>query len=183
MRPPVYSDFEDTLMEVSEKYVYLSSGNDFTNYKKKISKYFNSNLDNIIVWKIRHNEKINEVEKKDLERILFEELGTNKEFENAYGDKNVVEVVRNIVGLDPATASEIFSKYINENQLNMRQIQFVKLLIDYVIKNGTIDMIALTEDPFRAVGEVGELFEDKYSTFMEIRKDIESINENAKELA
>lgn len=183
MRPPVYSDFEDTLMEVSEEYVYLSSGNDFTNYKKKISKYFNSNLDNIIVWKIRHNEKINEVEKKDLERILFEELGTNKEFENAYGDKNVVEVVRNIVGLDPATASEIFSKYINENQLNMRQIQFVKLLIDYVIKNGTIDMIALTEDPFRAVGEVGELFEDKYSTFMEIRKDIENINENAKELA
>ena len=171
MRPPVYSDFEDTLMEVSEEYVYLSSGNDFTN------------LDNIIVWKIRHNEKINEVEKKDLERILFEELGTNKEFENAYGDKNVVEVVRNIVGLDPATASEIFSKYINENQLNMRQIQFVKLLIDYVIKNGTIDMIALTEDPFRAVGEVGELFEDKYSTFMEIRKDIENINENAKELA
>ena len=92
-------------------------------YKRQ---YFNSNLDNIIVWKIRHNEKINEVEKKDLERILFEELGTNKEFENAYGDKNVVEVVRNIVGLDPATASEIFSKYINENQLNMRQIQFVK---------------------------------------------------------
>lgn len=104
-------------------------------------------------------------------------------FENAYGDKNVVEVVRNIVGLDPATASGIFSKYINENQLNMRQIQFVKLLIDYVIKNGTIDMIALTEDPFRAVGEVGELFEDKYNTFMEIRRDIEIINENAKELA
>ena len=44
-------------------------------------------------------------------------------------------------------------------------------------------MIALTEDPFRAVGEVGELFEDKYNTFMEIRKDIESINDNAKRLA
>lgn len=29
MRPPVYSDFEDILMEVSEEYVYLSSGNDF----------------------------------------------------------------------------------------------------------------------------------------------------------
>lgn len=44
-------------------------------------------------------------------------------------------------------------------------------------------MIALTEDPFRAVGEVEKIFEDKYSTFMEIRKDIESINEKAKELA
>ena len=65
----------------------------------------------------------------------------------------------------------------------MRQIQFVKLLIDYVIKNGTIDMIALTEDPFRAVGEVGELFEDNINTFMQIRKDIESINGNANKLA
>ena len=183
MRPPVYSDFEDTLMEVSEEYVHLSSGNDFTNYKKKLSKYFNNNLDNIIVWKIRHNEKINEVEKMDLERILFEELGTNKEFENAYGNKSVAEVVRNIVGLEPTTASEIFSKYINENQLNMRQIQFIKLLIDYVIKNGTIDMIALTEDPFRAIGEVGELFEDNINTFMQIRKDIENINENVDKLA
>ncbi len=183
MRPPKYSDFEDILMDINEDDVYLSSGNNFTNYKKKLSKYFNSNLDNIIVWKIRHNEKINDVEKKDLERILFEELGTDKEFESAYGNKGVVEVVRNIVGIDPATASEIFSKYINENQLNMKQIQFVKLLIDYVVKNGTIDMIALTEDPFRALGEVGDLFEDKISTFLKIRKDIEDINENAKKLA
>ena len=182
-RPPIYSDFEDTLQDVNEEYVYISSGNDFTNYKKKLSKYFNSNLENIIVWKIRHNEKINDAEKEDLERILFEELGTNKDFEGAYGDKGVVEVVRNIVGLDPATASEIFSKYINENQLNMKQIQFVKLLIDYVVKNGTIDMIALTEDPFRSLGEVGDLFEDKVNTFLQIRRDIESINENAKKLA
>ena len=183
MRPPVYSDFEDKLMEVDEDYKYISSGNDFSNYKKKLSKYFNSNLDNIIVWKIRHNEKLYEAEKKDLERLLFEELGTNKEFENTYGDKNVVEVVRNIVGLDPLTASEIFSKYINDNQLNMKQIQFVKLLIDYVIKNGTIDMIALTEDPFRALGQVSDVFEDNITAFMKIRRDIENINDNAKKLA
>ena len=63
-RPPIYSDFEDTLMDINEEYVHVSTGNDFTNYKKKLSKYFNSNLDNIIIWKIRHNEKINEAEKE-----------------------------------------------------------------------------------------------------------------------
>ena len=46
-----------------------------------------------------------------------------------------------------------------------------------------IDMIALTEDPFRAIGEVGELFEDNINTFMQIRKDIENINENVDKLA
>lgn len=110
-------------------------------------------------------------------------MGTNKEFVSVYGDKNIVEVIRNIVGLDPNTASEIFSKYINNNRLNIKQIRFVKLLIDYVIKNGTIDMIALTEDPFRALGQVGDLFEDNIDTFIQIRKEIEQINENAAILA
>lgn len=183
LRQPKYSDFEDMLMEVSEDYIHISSGNDFSNYKKKLEKYFNENIQNIIIWKIRHNQRLTKNEKSDLERILFEELGTNKDFVNAYGDKNVVEVVRNIVGLDPNTASEIFSKYINDNRLNMKQIQFVKLLIDYVIKNGTIEMIALTEDPFRALGEVGDLFEDNIDTFIQIRKEIEQINENVEKLA
>jgi len=74
MRPPAYTDFEDILNDVKEEEPYVTSVNDFTNYKKKLKKYFNSNLDNIIIWKIKHNQKINEMEKKDLERILFEEL-------------------------------------------------------------------------------------------------------------
>ena len=78
---------------------------------------------------------------------------------------------------------DIFYKYINDNRLNMKQIQFVKLLVDYVIKNGTIEMIALTEDPFRALGEVGDLFEDNIDTFIKIRKEIEQINENVEKLA
>lgn len=182
-RPPKYSDFEDTLMDVDEEYIYISSSNDFKNYKKKLEKYLSENIENIIIWKVRHNQRLTQIEKNDLERILFEELGTNKEFVDAYGDKNVIEVVRNIVGLDPNTASEIFSKYINDNTLNMKQIQFVKLLIDYVIKNGTIEMIALTEDPFRALGEVGDLFEDNIDMFIQIRKEIEQINENVEKLA
>lgn len=183
MRSPIYSDFEDKLMKVHEDDTQISSGNDFRAYKKKIQKYLIQNMENIIIWKIRHNQKLTETEKNNLEKILFEELGTNKDFVNAYGDKNVIEVVRNIVGLDPNTASEIFSKYINNNRLNMKQIQFVKLLIDYVIKNGTIEMISLTEDPFRALGEVGDLFEDNLDTFAQIRKEIEQIKENVEKLA
>lgn len=50
--------------------------------------------------------------------------------------------------------------------LYMKQIQLVELLIRYVVQNGTIDRIALTENPFRALGEVGNLFEDKANIFM-----------------
>ena len=182
-RPPVYIDIEDTLNDVNEEYVYISSGNNFTNYRKKLEKFLNGNLENSIIWKIRHNIRLTELEKENLEKILFEELGSNKEYAETFGDTNVIKAVRNIVGLDKSVASDIFYKYINENRLNMKQIQFVKLLVDYVVKNGTIEMEKLTEQPFNTVGQVYELFGNNVDLFKKIREDIEEINENAEKLA
>ncbi len=182
-RPPVYIDFEDTLHDVDETYVEISSGNNFTSYRKKLEKFLTSNLENSIIWKIRHNIRLTELEKENLQKILFEELGSNKEYAEAFGDTNVIKAVRNIVGLDKSVASDIFYKYINENRLNMKQIQFVKLLVDYVVKNGTIDMEKLTEQPFNTVGQVYELFGNNVDLFKEIRNDIEEINDNAEKLA
>ena len=182
-RPPVYIDIEDTLKDIDEEYVYVSTGNNFTNYRRKVEKFLTGNLENVIVWKIRHNIRLTEQDKENLEKILFEELGNNKEYAQNFGDTNIIKAVRNIVGLDKNVVSDIFYKYINDNRLNMKQIQFVKLLIDYVIKNGTIDMQKLTEQPFKNVGEVYDLFGNNIDLFKEIREDIESINENAEKLA
>ena len=182
-RPPVYIDIEDTLNDIDEEYVYVSTGNNFTNYRKKLEKYLTGNLENSIIWKIRHNIRLTELEKENLEKILFEELGSNKEYAETFGDTNVIKAVRNIVGLDKSVASDIFYKYINENRLNMKQIQFVKLLVDYVVKNGTIEMEKLTEQPFNNVGQVYELFGNNVDLFKEIRDDIEKINDNAEKLA
>ena len=182
-RPPVYIDIEDTLNDIDEEYVYVSTGNNLTNYRRKVEKFLTGNLENVIVWKIRHNIRLTEQDKENLEKILFEELGNNKEYAETFGDTNIIKAVRNIVGLDKNVVSDIFYKYINDNRLNMKQIQFVKLLIDYVIKNGTIDMQKLTEQPFKNVGEVYDLFGNNIDLFKEIREDIESINENAEKLA
>ena len=182
-RPPVYIDIEDTINDIDEEYVYVSTGNNFTNYRKKLEKYLTGNLENSIIWKIRHNIRLTELEKENLEKILFEELGSNKEYAETFGDTNVIKAVRNIVGLDKSVASDIFYKYINENRLNMKQIQFVKLLVDYVVKNGTIEMEKLTEQPFNNVGQVYELFGNNVDLFKEIRDDIEKINDNAEKLA
>ena len=180
---PVYIDIEDTLNDIDEEYVYVSTGNNFTNYRRKVEKFLTGNLENVIVWKIRHNIRLTEQDKENLEKILFEELGNNKEYAETFGDTNIIKAVRNIVGLDKNVVSDIFYKYINDNRLNMKQIQFVKLLIDYVIKNGTIDMQKLTEQPFKNVGEVYDLFGNNIDLFKEIREDIENINENAEKLA
>lgn len=161
-----------------KKDIIFKNGN-YESYRKKVEKFFEGNLDNLTVYKIRHNQRLNETEKKELEE-MFQSLGNNAEYEKAYPEKSLIEVVRSIVGLDEETANEIFAKYINDSRLNIKQIEFVKTLIKYVHKNGILSIETLKEEPFSPLGPVSEVFEDNVEVFQLIKKDIESINENAK---
>ena len=161
-----------------KKDIIFKNGN-YESYRKKVEKFFEGNLDNLTVYKIRHNQRLNETEKKELEE-MFQSLGNNAEYEKAYPEKSLIEVVRSIVGLDEETANEIFAKYINDSRLNSKQIEFVKMLIRYVKRNGIISLKTLTDTPFNSLGPVSEVFEDNVEVFQLIKKDIENINENAK---
>lgn len=161
-----------------KKDIIFNNGN-YESYRKKVEKFFEGNLDNLTVYKIRHNQKLNETEKKELEG-MFQRLGNNIEYDNTYGNMSLIEVVRSIVGIDEETANEIFAKYINDSRLNSKQIEFVKMLIRYVKRNGIISLKTLTDIPFNSLGAVSEVFEDNVEVFQLIKKDIESINENAK---
>lgn len=169
-------DIEDTVI-VDEEQKNVNRDN-FEDYKKKVKKFLEGNMDNIVIYKIKHNQILTETEKQDLERIMFEELGDNKDFVETFGDSNVVQVVRNLVGLDRETANKIFSKYINDNRLNSKQIQFIKQLKEYLIVNGIISLEKLKEQPFSTIGSVSDIFKDNINTFNEIKEDIEMINEN-----
>ena len=155
-----------------KKDIIFNNGN-YESYRKKVEKFFEGNLDNLTVYKIRHNQRLNETEKKELEE-MFQSLGNNAEYEKAYPEKSLIEVVRSIVGLDEETANEIFAKYINDSRLNSKQIEFVRTLISYVHENGILSIETLKGEPFSPLGSVSEIFEDN------VEKDIESINENAK---
>ena len=146
--------------------------------RKKVKKFLEGNMDNLVIYKIKHNQVLTEAEKEDLERIMFEELGNNKDFVDTFGDSNVVQVVRKLVGLDRETANKIFSKYINDNRLNSKQIQFIKQLKEYLIANGIISLEKLKEQPFSTIGAVSDIFKDNINTFNEIKEDIEIINKN-----
>ena len=161
-----------------KKDIIFKNGN-YESYRKKVEKFFEGNLDNLTVYKIRHNQKLNETEKKELEG-MFQRLGNNIEYDNTYGNMSLIEVVRSIVGIDEETANEIFAKYINDSRLNSKQIEFVRTLIRYVHKNGILSREKLKTEPFSPLGPVSEVFEDNVEVFLLIKKDIEGINENAK---
>ena len=117
---------------------------------------------------------------KTLEKILWSDLGTKDEYEAEYGDKPLGEFVREIVGLDMNAAKEAFSEYLNEANLDSRQIYFVNQIVEYIVHNGLLkDFSVLQEPPFTDQGSVVDIFTD-LNVWMGIRKVIEGISDNAK---
>lgn len=116
---------------------------------------------------------------RELENILWSEVGTKEEYTAEYGEKPLGEFVREIVGLDMNAAKEAFSEFLNDNNLDSRQIYFVNQIIEYIVHNGMMkDFSVLQDTPFTDKGSVVEIFTD-LSVWMGIRKIIETINTNA----
>ena len=116
---------------------------------------------------------------ESLEHILWNEVGSKDDYEKEYGHKPLGEFVREIVGLDMNTAKEAFSRFLNDVNLDSRQIYFVNQIVEYIVHNGIMkDLSVLQESPFTDKGSVVEIFTDM-SVWMEIRKVIDQINANA----
>ena len=116
---------------------------------------------------------------KVLEEILWSEVGTKADYEAEFGEKPLGEFVREIVGLDMSAAKEAFAQYLNDVNLDSRQIYFVNQIVEYIVHNGLMkDLSVLQESPFTDKGSVVEIFTD-LTVWMGIRKVIEQVNANA----
>ena len=115
----------------------------------------------------------------ELEEVLYKNLGTKEDYEKEYGKVPLGELVRSIVGLDMNAAKEAFSEYLNDVNLDDRQIYFLNQIIEYIVHNGMMkDLSVLQESPFTDRGSVVEIFTD-LSLWQGIRNVIDSINKNA----
>ena len=89
------------------------------------------------------------------------------------------EYVREIVGLDMAAAKAAFAEYLDETNLNSRQIYFVNQIVEFIVHNGMMkDLSVLQETPFTDQGSIVEVFTD-LTAWMGIRRVIEQVNANA----
>ena len=107
------------------------------------------------------------------------EIGTKKDYEAEYGEKPLGEFVREIVGLDMNAAKEAFSEYLDNANLDSRQIYFVNQIVEYIVHNGMMkDLSVLQESPFTDQGSIVDIFTDM-SVWMGIKSVIDKINANA----
>ena len=121
---------------------------------------------------------------KELERILWNELGSKEDYRKEYGDTPVGRLVRKIVGVDREAVNEAFSEFLSEEKLNINQIRFVRLMVDYIAANGNIENNSvLMQEPFRSVGSITVLFKDNMDTARKILNVAENIKKNSEETA
>ena len=122
---------------------------------------------------------LTEKDMKVLENILWSELGTKQDYESEYGEKPLGEFVREIVGLDMNAAKAAFAQYLDETNLDSRQIYFVNQIVEYIVHNGMLkDLSVLQEAPFTDQGSIVDIFTD-LNVWIGIRKTIDQINANA----
>ncbi len=171
------TNFDDELLSIEWNESELEN-DDLKNYKAKAEFYVRQHQDNAVIAKLRSNIPLNADDIKVLEEILWSEVGTKQDYEAEYGQKPLGEFVREIVGLDMNAAKTAFAEYLNDANLDSRQIYFVNQIVEYIVHNGMMkDLSVLTEAPFTDKGSVVEVFTD-ISVWAGIRKVIEQVNAN-----
>ena len=177
-RPVYLTNFDDEILEMNWNESELEN-DDLANYKAKAEFYIRQHQDNIVIAKLKSNQPLTDEDVKSLERILWSEVGTKEDYEAEYGQKPLGEFVREIIGLDMNAAKTAFADYLNNTNLDSRQIYFVNQIVEYIVHNGIMkDLSVLQEAPFTDQGSVVEVFTD-ITVWAGIRKIIDSINANA----
>lgn len=178
-KQPLYTThFTDEILSMEWKESELEN-DDLKDYKAKAEFYVRQHQDHLVIAKLRSNVPLTSQDVSALEDILWSQVGTKADYEAEYGQKPLGEFVREIVGLDMNAAKAAFGRYLNDVDLDSRQIYFVNQIVEYIVHNGLMkDLRVLQEAPFTDQGSVGEIFTN-LSLWQDIRRTIDQINANA----
>lgn len=176
-------DIEDVITEGKslgeDENTYRKSGGEaHPPYHERVLRYLMENGDHPVLRKIKHLEQLTVLDLRELERILWQELGTEEEYRANCGDRifgNVAIFIRSIEGLDRQVAIRRFAQLIQSEDLSSTQIEYLDTIINYVSRNGDIT----TEDfsPDRPLGsmEWADVFGDEVGTIVQYVNEIHDV--------
>ena len=122
-------------------------------YKQRIIDFLAANRHLPVLDKIYNIEQLTPGDIRELERILWEELGSKQDYEQytsgmLFGS-NVAAFIRSLIGVDRKEAVRKFGDFIAGVQLNAEQEEFLMTVVSYVCENGDITKeIVVNEAPF-----------------------------------
>lgn len=142
-------DIDDVISEEGEVEGVMPK----VSYKQRVMDFLANNRHLPVLDKIYNVEKLEDADFRELQRILWEELGTKEDY-NRYtqgkmcGD-NVAVLIRSLIGVDRKVAMQRFGSFISGVELNSEQEEFLMTVISYVCENGDITKeVVVNEPPF-----------------------------------
>ena len=122
-------------------------------YKQSVLDFLSRNRNLPVLQKIYDMEQLTKADVDELERILWQELGSKEDYNKFTNGmpcgSNVAIFIRSILGIDRKNAVRMFSEFISGNELNAEQEDFLNTIIAYVCENGDITKeIVVNEAPF-----------------------------------
>lgn len=179
-----YTHFDDELVNISVGEP-LGGGFGLKPYRERVQSYLHEHEDTLAVYKLRNNKQMTTTDLAVLEKILWQDLGSKEDYVKNYGEKPVGMLVRELLGMDQQAVNEAFSEFITDSSLNSRQIDFVKMIISYIVKNGNIVDVksTFTQQPFTEfAGGIGNLFRDNMLVVQRIMGKVSDIRKNSQEI-
>ena len=175
---PVYTALADPVLEQTEGKT-LDSGYDFGEYRERVNRYIMEHRsDTLAIHKLTQNIPLSRGDYTELEHIFTCELGSKEDYAREFRDTPFGLLVRKVAKLDHDAAMQAFSKFINNESLNAKQIAFVQKVIHYIEQNGYVESKAvLMKPPFDQPILFTRLFDGK--TGSELMETINSVKENA----
>ncbi|MGW0007337.1 DEAD/DEAH box helicase family protein [Nocardia grenadensis] len=156
---PLYTDFRDELGEISdiELAVLPGGGKGMARFESKVRTYLRSHENTLAVQKLLRNKQITSTDLAELQQIFLDNgFGTVEDIEHAATSHGGLGLfLRSLSGLDATAATAAFDEFHTGRTLTANQLHFLKLLIDYITKNGVIEVGALYEPPFKTVAPMG----------------------------
>lgn len=141
---------------------------DIRTYREKVIDYLVEHNDSEVIKKIHNLEPVNGEDLKELERILWHDLGTQEEYSQTTSIGNLAVFVRSLIGLSQEAVNEKFGEYLSGNTFNSQQQEFVKTIIDYVRENGDVELADLVNsEPFSNY-DLNEMFGTDLPTVVSI---------------
>ena len=103
-----------------------------------------------------------ETEQATLKRILERLEAVEKqneqlmqEIQSLRADGGLGLFIRSLVGLDREAAKQAFNAFYSDTSLTANQIEFVNMIVDYLMERGVMDPRLLYESPFTDMNPLG----------------------------
>lgn len=134
-------DIEDTVTDGG----VAGKINTDVSYREKLLDFLTQQRNHPVLQKIHNLEHLSGEDIDELERILWQELGTKEDYERYLrreqmtADIPVAAFIRKVVGLDRQKAIALFTKFISANSLTAGQEEFINNILNYVCQNGDME--------------------------------------------